>query len=612
MSDIVVVDDDNNSSSTAQCSNNNTRRRNRTQSNNNNTNNNNNNIIDDNANKRAKLDNEDDNNAQSKQRIDSTQLVAVATARQQSNNNNNTQSSKNHNDTDNTNNTQQHNNNSNISSSPTNLKDNQSAAILDRDEYECIVCFELPPAEIFQCSSGHLLCITCWRKITDSQNSVCPSCKVKIHRDYPHRSRAAEVTVARIPVQCNNSGCNQHIPFKQLNIHENELCDYRLIKCKYYDLGCDWYDNTLKYEQHIKNCNIRNMSSDELLTHVHSRQQEYENKLQQLHKSYETTLSLCNMLRKRCRWMEIKDIWIENDEFYNNIKCSKIFKCLGYTWEACISNDTNDQQQIKLYFKLHSNIKHKLMIEVFVLNGNNIEYNINPVLRRFVFRRNIKICEPFILPWNNQQAEFIHNLDSIHLRIGFLDVSAGKVKNSFTTLRSSRIHSSDSSDNEDNSSGYDEHDVVDLPYNQIDNNNDDDCDNNDNDDYVINTDISNDEDDDDDDIEHCNERQYYEDMLHDHSSDNDSSRSHTHSIESDNDDEDIHLCSDYDQVHELSDNNSNIDTNDDNSDSESVNIDDLSVSELEQIIANSYNDQHDDDDENITSDSDNDDSVISQ
>lgn len=350
----------------------------------------------------------------------------------------------------------------------------QMANDTNHSELECVVCLSLPDSDILQCENGHLLCKQCWRKVVDSQRSVCPTCRVKLNRDKPHRNRFAESCLAKLLMPCTNHGCKQLIQFSQLSSHCNELCDYRIVKCKYELLGCKWNDIPLLYKQHIKQCAIKSQPIKQLLHNVTELHAQYNELQQQQLRSYESQVQLSKILRKRCRNMEIRDILVERDGLDNNIRCSKIFKCIGLAWEVYITTQSHNKPQnknnhtidtIKIHFKIISNIKHKTTIELFVLNGPGLDVQFNPTLRRIIFRKKVKLCEPFLLPCTPEQANDIYNMDSVNLRVGFLDVSAGRVKSSFTTLNRTVHDDSDSSDDSDDS--VCEHEIVHLPYNTI-------------------------------------------------------------------------------------------------------------------------------------------------
>ena len=56
-----------------------------------------------------------------------------------------------------------------------------------------------------------------------------------------------------------------------------------------------------------------------------------------------------------------------------------------------------------------------------------------------MFRRRVTQSESFLLPFNAEQSRLIHASDSVSLRLGLLDCSAGAIAPSFTTLNLSAV-----------------------------------------------------------------------------------------------------------------------------------------------------------------------------
>ena len=53
---------------------------------------------------------------------------------------------------------------------------------MDESDFHCIICLELPPNQVHQCSNGHIYCIDCWRKMHEAVPSarVCGECRSAI------------------------------------------------------------------------------------------------------------------------------------------------------------------------------------------------------------------------------------------------------------------------------------------------------------------------------------------------------------------------------------------------------------------------------------------------
>ncbi|CAL8105801.1 unnamed protein product [Orchesella dallaii] len=60
---------------------------------------------------------------------------------------------------------------------------------------ECPICFEIPRAEIYQCSNGHIICTDCKSKL-----NICPQCQIPYRVDGQLiRNRAVEAIILELP-----------------------------------------------------------------------------------------------------------------------------------------------------------------------------------------------------------------------------------------------------------------------------------------------------------------------------------------------------------------------------------------------------------------------------
>lgn len=107
-------------------------------------------------------------------------------------------------------------------------------------DLECTICLDLPPAQIFQCRRGHLMCEGCFNQHRTNRargnHNQCPTCRVSIAGE-PIRSLAAEREVARRPANCRH--CGEQITRGQLEAHQ-EACPNRLLTCEAEEEGCAW------------------------------------------------------------------------------------------------------------------------------------------------------------------------------------------------------------------------------------------------------------------------------------------------------------------------------------------------------------------------------------
>lgn len=107
----------------------------------------------------------------------------------------------------------------------------------------CAVCMDLPRSQVFQCTNGHLMCSPCFTHcLADArlkdETATCPSCRCIITRDTCSRNLAVEKAISELPGACRF--CERELPRSQLDHHEMESCEERIIGCSYSRLGCPW------------------------------------------------------------------------------------------------------------------------------------------------------------------------------------------------------------------------------------------------------------------------------------------------------------------------------------------------------------------------------------
>ena len=86
------------------------------------------------------------------------------------------------------------------------------------EKYQCPVCWEVPPGNIFQCQEGHFYCEDCFNGIT---NDKCPICRVDLI--LPIRNRALEDVIRDEVFDCKNDGCTKKL---------SSVSDFNYCWCK--------------------------------------------------------------------------------------------------------------------------------------------------------------------------------------------------------------------------------------------------------------------------------------------------------------------------------------------------------------------------------------------
>ncbi|KAI8419701.1 hypothetical protein MSG28_008388 [Choristoneura fumiferana] len=97
----------------------------------------------------------------------------------------------------------------------------------------CAVCLDLPPAAVYQCSNGHLMCAPCFTHLLADarlrdEAATCPNCRVEISKTSASRNLAVEKTVSELPSECKY--CAKVFPRHSLQHHEEKNCEDREYK----------------------------------------------------------------------------------------------------------------------------------------------------------------------------------------------------------------------------------------------------------------------------------------------------------------------------------------------------------------------------------------------
>jgi hypothetical protein len=305
------------------------------------------------------------------------------------------------------------------------------------EDLNCSICYELPHNEIYQCQNGHLMCATCYKKLVDSHQPRCATCRIHLNRERPTRNRFAELILSQLLVPCSNSQCTQQVRYSELNNHIRNECGMRKVVCKHYLINCDWSGRANQAFQHESNCEYR--VNESTLSRVKARHEQVINEQKKQQHTTNTQVYVTKMLQKRVRDITLRDIVIERCNL-TNYMVTKVFKAVGIAWEVYLDipkskSNGELQGEVRMHLKIVSKLKRRTTIELFVLGGPTLDIgDFAPALRRVIFKPHVKESEPFPLALTAEQAKSICCRDSVHLRIGFLDVSRGSVKNCFTTV----------------------------------------------------------------------------------------------------------------------------------------------------------------------------------
>ena len=91
---------------------------------------------------------------------------------------------------------------------------------------ECPVCLSVPvEVPVPCCPVGHIICKSCLSSLRRAGRWNCPSCRLRIGNT---TSLLAKTLVENMDHKCNLEGCDQVVPFKEYQQHQDE-CGHRMV-----------------------------------------------------------------------------------------------------------------------------------------------------------------------------------------------------------------------------------------------------------------------------------------------------------------------------------------------------------------------------------------------
>ncbi|EGC31511.1 hypothetical protein DICPUDRAFT_99195 [Dictyostelium purpureum] len=254
------------------------------------------------------------------------------------------------------------------------IKYNVSELSSELDEgYICPICLESYfKKEIYQCKEGHCSCKECWIKSLENKKE-CMQCKIKVNSfNELSRARQVERFLLKICVCCPYSfkniirvdeseklikdgwGCNEIVKLEELDNHI-ENCNFRFVKCKYYEIGCM---DQIRYNQnefHISKCEYQPLNC----THCSN---VYLLKIMEQH------YLECPSMLIDCKECNEK---IKREEMYMHIdkECQEVVISCKFLQFGC--NDKIKRKNLENHLDQTNHSKHLSTVLESLINKNN-------------------------------------------------------------------------------------------------------------------------------------------------------------------------------------------------------------------------------------------------
>ena len=109
---------------------------------------------------------------------------------------------------------------------------------------ECPVCYDYITPPIKQCVKGHLVCSSCYQKLSN-----CPTCRSDLSKE---RNLCLEQIAPFLKYPCRyyTFGCKESVLLSKKEIHEKN-CPFVVVNCPFH-AKCPWAGPLKDIENHIK------------------------------------------------------------------------------------------------------------------------------------------------------------------------------------------------------------------------------------------------------------------------------------------------------------------------------------------------------------------------
>ncbi|CAF4788815.1 unnamed protein product [Pieris macdunnoughi] len=255
----------------------------------------------------------------------------------------------------------------------------------------CAVCLDLPPAAVYQCSNGHLMCAPCFTHLlADAQlrdeSATCPNCRVEISKTSASRNLAVEKTVSELPSECKFCTCV--FPRHALQNHEDKICEDRLTGCLYERIGCGWRGPAHEASAHEAVCERPQRSAGDVLPALEER----EARAADHTRVYTQIFSLLSLEKITFNDLQLKPY--RTEEFMHKLYYETLrFPSFGHQWvvKAFINNNQphpthTAHREITYQLILKSKPQCELSVQWVVARGPFGEARLAPRVSSHTFR----------------------------------------------------------------------------------------------------------------------------------------------------------------------------------------------------------------------------------
>lgn len=289
---------------------------------------------------------------------------------------------------------------------------------------------------MLQCFNGHILCHTCFDRVSREEQPKCPTCREPFDLMRPIRNVLAEQAIAKLPVKCPNENCTVPLTRASLNAHLANECPCRQLECKFGPIGCKWVGPASAYTAHVDACKKAEMPGWKILKRVRSLNKAAEDRHLKALAECKGGMQICDMLSSRCRNIEVVQVQLHRCSQHEHVGGSPAhlaaptFHVLGFRWKLYTLTELGTGKYSAVLQLRGGHVS--MPADFFIVAGQaHSEPSLQVACGSHTFSSpRSRASEPVIIA-EGAAAESLSSLDTLSLRIGIVDRRTGRPERGF-------------------------------------------------------------------------------------------------------------------------------------------------------------------------------------
>ncbi|CAH1780567.1 unnamed protein product, partial [Owenia fusiformis] len=254
----------------------------------------------------------------------------------------------------------------------------------------CSVCLDLPKHSVYQCSNGHLMCAGCFAHLLadgrlKDETSTCPKCRCEISKNLCSRNLAVENAVSELPSDCQF--CAVQLPRSAIEHHESQMCQERIVTCRFVRIGCQWKGPFHELQNHTDICTRPDSKGSEVMEALEF----IDQKRSEESKLFDNIFNLLSYEKITFNDLQLRPY--RTDDFITQLYYeTSRFTAFNYQWviKARVDGDKKDPVQtcsrsLSYQLVLKSKVNAPLSVHFVALKGPYGDMDVKPRICQFEF-----------------------------------------------------------------------------------------------------------------------------------------------------------------------------------------------------------------------------------